>query len=188
MNKDYILTKAMEILPERRRKHTEGVIATALHLAKLYGEDEDKALIAATCHDMYRVRDIDELNRLIAYYHIPDKYLGKPELAHSKIAAKALEKDFAIEDKDIILAVEFHTTGRAAMSKLEKIIYLADGIEPGRDYPGVDTIREAAEKDLNLGVLTMLKHSVDYLKENNIPVEKDSLEAIDYLEKEMKEN
>ena len=185
MNKDYILEEVRKIIPEARRKHTEGMLETALHLAELYGVDKDKVEIAATCHDMYRLLDSEDINRQIVKYGVDERYLNNPSLAHSKIATNALIKDFGMEDEDILNAVNYHTTGRESMSKLEKIIYLADAIEPGRPFPGVDEIRALAEVDLDLGVLAMLKHSVNHLKEKNMEVDEDSIKAIEYLEREI---
>ncbi len=187
MNRDYILEQVREIIPEPRRLHTQGLLDTAYHLAELYGVDRDKVEMAGTCHDMYRLLDSEEINKLIYKYGVDEKYLNNPSLAHSKIAVKAMAKDFGITDEDILAAVEFHTTGRPGMSKLEKIIYLADAIEPGRPFPGVEQIRAVSEINLDLAVLAMLKHSVKHLEDNNMDVDEDSIKAIEYLEKEMSE-
>ena len=181
MNRDSILKEAYELLPARRRRHTEGVRETAIRLAKLYGEDPDKAELAAVCHDMMRIREIDRLNELIDAYGIAPRYKGNPALAHSKLAAAVMRKDFGIDDPDLLNAVCYHTTGRAGMSRLEMIIYLADAIEPSRDYPGVEEIRRLAENDLEEATRAMLEHSVTYVREAGQELDPDSLAAIRYL-------
>ncbi len=124
-------------LSEKRRVHTEGVRKTAVELARLYGADEKKAETAALFHDMYRGLSAEILNGYVKQLGLDDKYLNNCNLAHGKIAAVAMQEDFGIQDPDILNAVSYHTTGRPGMSKLEKIIYIADAIEPNRDYPGV---------------------------------------------------
>ena len=127
--KDYIEKN----LSEKRRIHTEGVRKTAIELAKLYGADEKKAETAALFHDMYRGLSGETLNGYVKQLGLDDKYLNNCNLAHGKIAAAAMQSEFDIHDPDILNAVSYHTTGRPDMSKLEKIIYIADAVEPKRD-------------------------------------------------------
>jgi len=102
----------------------------AVKLAEKYGEDPSKAETAALFHDMYRGVSVDVLNYYVKHLGLDEKYINNANLAHGKIAAIIMERDYHITDPDIIHAVSFHTTGRAGMSKLEKIIYIADAIEP----------------------------------------------------------
>ena len=136
-------------LSEKRRLHTYGVCDTAVRLAKKYGCDVEKAQTAALLHDIYRGVSVSTLDYYVRHLCLDERYLGNANLAHAKIAAATCGREFGITDSDVINAVSFHTTGRAGMSLLEKIIYVADAIEPGRDYPGVDEIRKAAEEDID---------------------------------------
>jgi len=145
---------------EKRKLHTYGVYDTVRELAGLYGADAEKAGIAALFHDMYR---------------------EKGDLEHSKAAASAMEKDFGIEDEDILNAVRFHTTGRAGMSTLEKVVFLADAIEPSRDYQGVEEIREAARVDLDRACLLVLESTIEYVRGRGIALDGDTVEARDWL-------
>ncbi len=142
MKKDYICEFAEKNLSEKRKIHTDGVRKTAALLAERFGADPEKADIAALCHDIYRGKTVDEINDYVNKIGLDTKYINNPNLAHGKIAAYVMESELGIDDGDILNAVKYHTTGRAGMSLLEKIIFIADAIEPGRDYPGVEEIRK----------------------------------------------
>ncbi len=182
-NTDYIYKYIDENLKESRKKHTRGVAETAVELAKLYNEDAEKAYFAAMCHDMAKNMNVDEMNDYVNKYSMGRKYLNNPNIAHGKIACMMLREDFDVEDEDILNAVSYHTTGRAGMSLLEKIIYLADAIEPGRDYPGVSELRKASREDLDKACLLSFKRTIDYLTEKGADIDGDTLAAKEYLEK-----
>ena len=190
MNMDYIKKKISDYieknLSEKRRIHTEGVRKTAVMLAEKYGEDVDKAEVAALCHDMYRGINIDLLNDYVNQLGLDKKYLDNPNLAHGKIAAVMIKKEYGIDDQDIINAVSFHTTGRAGMSELEKIIYLADAIEPGRDYQSVNQLREAVDRGLNEALIMSLERTIEYVRQQGHFLDEDTLKARDYYLKEEK--
>ena len=154
---------------------------TALALADRYGADPEKAEIAALAHDMYRGLRGEELNKTVKELGLPDKYLDNPNLAHGKIAAIMLEEKYGVEDRDILKAVSFHTTGRKNMSTLEKIIFLADAIEPGRNYPGVEEVREAAEKGLDEGCLRSMTGTIKHVQDQGAYLDEDTTEAAEYL-------
>ena len=190
MNMDYIKKKISDYieknLSEKRRIHTEGVRKTAVMLAEKYGEDVDKAEVAALCHDMYRGINIDLLNDYVNQLGLDKKYLDNPNLAHGKIASVMIKKEYGIDDQDIINAVSFHTTGRAGMSELEKIIYLADAIEPGRDYPSVNQLREAVDRGLDEALIMSLERTIEYVRQQGHFLDEDTLKARDYYLKEEK--
>ncbi len=171
-------------LKESRLIHTYGVRDTAVHLAKLYGADPEKAELAALYHDSYRWLKGDEMNACIKKLGLPMRYIDNPSLAHSKIAAIMIQRDFGETDPDIINAVCFHTTGRENMSLLEKIVYLADAIEPNRDYPAVEEIRSLAEKDLDAACLMSMKNTENYVLSTGAEMDSDTTAAIKYLETE----
>ena len=93
--------------------------------------------------------DIEEMNMLVEQYQIGDYYIDKPQLAHSKLAAAILKDKFGVEDEDILNAVRYHTTGRAGMSLLEKIIFVADATEPNRTYEEAEELNKLAFSDLD---------------------------------------
>ncbi len=170
---------------EKRRVHTEGVRATAIELAHKYGADEQKAEIAALFHDMYRGVPESSLNYYVKHLGLDDKYLNNRNLAHGKIAAIVMKRDFDVEDEDIINAVSYHTTGRAGMSKLEKVIYLADAIEPNRNYPSVDELRELAKVDLDKACLACLTHTIDFVRSQGNYLDEDTLRAAEAIQLEV---
>ena len=174
-------------LTEKRRRHTLGVRDTAVMLAKRYHADIEKACVASLAHDMYRGLRGDDLRLTVRELGLPSRYEDDPNLAHGKIAAIRLREDFGVTDEDILNAVSYHTTGRRGMSLLEKVVYLADCIEPNRDYPGVDKIRQAAEEGLDLACLTAMRGTIRHVADQGSYLDKDTLEAADFLEKQIKE-
>ena len=134
-------------LGEKRLLHTLNVGILSAHLAEVFGADKDKALIAGAIHDCAKELDIDEQRRLAREYS-GDVFTDK-KLLHSPGGATFARDKMGIEDKEILDAVCYHTTGRGNMSVLEKIVYLADKIEPSRTYTDLTDIRIAAESDLD---------------------------------------
>ncbi len=181
MNTDSIREYIDKNFSEKRKIHTEGVRTTAIALAKKYGADPEKAEAAALFHDMYRGVSVDVLNYYVKHLGLSEKYMNNCNLAHGKIAAIIMERDFDITDRDILNAVSYHTTGRPAMSLLEKVIYIADAIEPNRNYPGVDEIRKAAEEDLDKACLLSLNRTIDYVSGQGIFLDTDTIAARDDL-------
>ena len=134
-------------LGAKRLLHTLNVGYLSAHLADVFGCDKDKALIAGALHDCAKELPIEKQNELAKKYS-GDLFTEK-KLLHSPAGATFAKEEFGIEDKEILDAICYHTTGRGDMSILEKIVYLADKIEPSRNYTDLTPIREAAEKDLD---------------------------------------
>ncbi len=134
--------------------HTKGVEKTARRLAAFYGADEEKAALAALLHDYGKTYAVDDLRRVALAHDITDEFsLQEPALLHGPVGSWLLEHELGIDDDEILHAVKVHTTGAAGMTLFSGIIYLADYIEPGRAFPGVDRIRELACKDLHRALL-----------------------------------
>lgn len=172
-----------ENLVEKRFDHVLRVRDTAVILAKHYGVDEYKAEIAALGHDIAKNTKLDELKKIINDNNIilTEDEEKTPELWHGIVAPIICKKLFNINDEEVLSAMRWHTTGKANMTSLEKIIYIADMIEPGRKFPGVEDIRKLAFEDLDKGVLHGLTHSIKYLLDNNLLVNVNSIEARNYL-------
>ena len=170
-------------LKPSRYGHTLGVVNTAIKLAEIYGEDKSKAEIAALCHDVAKNMSNEELRKLIDNENIilSIDEENTQELWHSIIAPIIARKVFEIEDEEILNAMRWHTTGKENMTNLEKIIYLADLIEPSRKFEGVDEIREVAYKDLDLAMLKALTHTTIYLLKQGCAVDINSVKARNYL-------
>ncbi|MCR5481534.1 MAG: bis(5'-nucleosyl)-tetraphosphatase (symmetrical) YqeK [Clostridia bacterium] len=171
-------------LKESRVRHIYGVRDTAVCLALKFGADVSKAELAAMFHDFYKGLSGEELNSMVRELGLPEKYLDNNNLAHSKLAAIMMKKEYGIDDEDVLNAVSYHTTGRAGMSLLEKIIYLADAIEPGRNYPGVEELRRLALEDLDKACLFSMKRTVDFVKEQGKELDGDTLSALEFIENE----
>lgn len=168
-------------LADKRKRHTYAVALEAVNLAKRHGADQQKAEIAALCHDMFRGKPIEILDQMVREFDLDPSYLGNSNLSHGKIAALVLQRDYQVTDEEIIHAVAYHTTGRAGMSELEKIVYLADAIEPGRRYPGVEELRRLAYTNLNQACIKAMGRSIDYIKSRGMDLDRDTLRAKNYL-------
>lgn len=149
----------------KRFAHTKRVLETALILADKHKVDLDKTRIAALLHDYAKDVEAEKLVRIIedSGFLLTPLELADPELLHGPVGAIMAREDFSIEDKDILESIKYHTTGNVGLSQLAKIIYLADGIEPFRKYPGIEDIKKAAEKDLDEALLLSLNLSLEYL-------------------------
>lgn len=164
--------------------HVLGTEQEAVRLAERYGADVTKARIAALLHDCTKKLDMDEQLALCKKYHIPLDELEQKtlKLLHSKTGAAIARDVFAVDD-DVYSAILYHTTGKPDMTLLEKIIYLADYIEPTRDFPGVEALRRTVYEDLDRGLLMGLTMTIDEMEEMGNPVHHMTRDARDYLMK-----
>lgn len=169
-------------LSEKRWSHTVNVIHEAEKLCRMYDGDTDRCVTAAVFHDAVKELPGDELNALVEKLGLDEKYMNAPNLSHGKIAAALLKHEWGIDDDEIINAVSYHTTGRAGMSKTEKIVFIADAIEPARVYDGVEAIRKATYKDLDEGCLKSLTDTVEHLRKKGVSyIDEDTLEAREWF-------
>lgn len=179
MNKKEILKKVSEKLSEDRFLHSVAVAETAEKLALQYGADAEKAFLAGILHDVGKQLSLEEMQELV-YWPIqyPEEWIS-PDLLHSQASAAIAEKEFGITDREILDAIRRHTVGGANLSLLEKILYLADYIAPGRMQPGVDKVRDLAERDLlDQALLAAYEGTLDYLTKNQIWIHPDSVEGM----------
>ena len=137
-------------LGAKRLLHTLNVGYLSAHLAGLYGADKDKALIAGALHDCAKELPLEQQLEMAKRY-TGDLFTEK-KIIHSSAGATFAKEELGIDDREILDAICYHTTGRGGISVLEKIVYLADKIEPARNYMDLAPIREAAEKDLDSAV------------------------------------
>ncbi len=186
MSNEELLEKISEYiyadLTEKRKTHTKGVYDTAIKLAEVYGEEPEKAGIAALFHDVAKNMSTENMDYYVKSLGMPKKYIGNPNLAHGKIASFLLKEIFEVKDQDILNAISFHTTGRPNMSLLEKIVYIADAIEPGRSYPGVEELREIAFRDIDLACHRALTNTISLINGKGIFLDEDTLKAKEYFE------
>lgn len=135
-------------LSTARFEHVEGVVASAISLAEAYGVSVAKARTAAWLHDLAREWPREQLLSTIPSLTLPEGFEEVPALLHGPIAAHIGKVNYGILDADILDAVRYHTTGRPNMTPLDLVLFVADAIEPSRNYPGVDEIRVASERSL----------------------------------------
>ena len=173
---------ALSYLKPKRMPHVLGTEQEAVRLAEKYGADVTKARIAALLHDCTKKLDMDEQLAMCRQYAIPLDELEQKalKLLHSKTGAAIARDVFAVDD-EIYNAILYHTTGKPDMTLLEKIIYLADYIEPTRDFPGVETLRKTVYEDLDRGLLLGLTMTIDEMEEMGNPVHHMTRDARDYL-------
>jgi predicted HD superfamily hydrolase involved in NAD metabolism len=164
MNREKALSIVKKQLTDHRYLHTVGVMETAIELAKLYQGDQQKAELAAIFHDYAKFRPKDEMKQIIEEQQLSSELLQyDKELWHAPVGAFLVETEVGITDLDILNAIKYHTSGHINMTLLEKIIYLADYIEPGRTFPGVEEVREIASTDLELAVIYAVRNTIQFL-------------------------
>lgn len=150
-----------------RYEHTLGVVETAVSLAKQYGADEDKARLAALLHDVAKPISADKKIKLCHENHLPisEAERANPSLLHAKLGACIAKETYNVLDEEVLDAIRYHTTGRSNMTLLDKIIYIADYIEPNRNQaPNLKEIRELAYVDLDECLYEILKSTLAYLE------------------------
>lgn len=171
-------------LSERRLKHSYSVRKKAAELALRYGEDVEKAEIAALFHDFAKEYSVKEINSIIEKMSLnPEIYRDNNALSHGPVAAYVLKEKYFLDDAYILDAIFYHTFGRGNMTGLDKIIFLADVIEDDRNYEGVDLFRLAALHDLDLAVMLFLRSNLLHLLNNGAYIHPDSVNMYNsYLE------
>lgn len=168
-----------ERLTEKRFYHSCMVSKEAAALAKKYGCDVEKAEFTGLVHDIEKDTPAQQQLRTIEKYSIilNDVEKAAPKLLHAISGAAVLKYEHNVADADIINAVRYHTTARAGMSLLEKIIYLADYISADRDYEGVDALRQTIHSSLENGFNEALDFSIEELLQKHVPIHIDTVRA-----------
>ena len=187
-NIDLIKADLKEKLPKKRYEHTLGVAYTAVALAMCYGEDILKAELAGILHDVAKAKKSSELKNDMKGYIDPytdGDYVAliadkAPQILHAIYAPYLAKKDYKIEDKDILSAIRWHTTGKKDMTMLEKIVFVADYIEPNRKkLPDIDRIRTLSFHDISEAVKVTAKSTIEYLGSQGMYIDKFTYELSD---------
>ncbi|WP_188206223.1 bis(5'-nucleosyl)-tetraphosphatase (symmetrical) YqeK [Alkalibacillus aidingensis] len=189
MHVEEALKHAKQVLPQKRYEHVERVTETALDLARHYGADPYQVGIAAAMHDYAKHMEKDLLKKwILSYTDLPKDLLNyHHELWHGPVGAKMIEHLFLIKDSEIINSIRYHTTGRHGMTLVEKIIFLADYIEPGRQFDAVHEARKLVDIDLNRACQYALKQSIIFLMSKGQPIYPDTFQAYNNLTKEIQQ-
>lgn len=172
---DERVQKVKDFLKPSRLEHTAGVVEVAVGLAKRLGVDQDKTFLAAAIHDLAKYRRAEDY----ADFEMP---IGVPApVKHAFLGAYLAKTELGITDEEVLDAVTYHTSGRAKMTTLEKIVYLADMVEKNREYRGVDKLRKLLEKDFERAFCAAIKQSYRFLlktkrKDQIFPLTKEAYE------------
>lgn len=187
-NIDFIKADLKDKLPKKRYEHTLGVAYTSAALAMRYGEDIVKAELAGILHDVAKGEKVSKLKEDMKGFD--DPYTDKtyvalvadkaPQILHAIYAPYLARKNYNIKDKDILSAIRWHTTGKKDMSMLEKIVFVADYIEPNRkQLPGLDEIRKFAFEDITKAIGKIANSTIEYLSSQDMYIDKFTYELRD---------
>ena len=146
-------------LPHKRFKHSLAVYDTALELAAVYGLDKEKVGVGALLHDCG----------------------NQPILLHAKLGVYYAREKYGVTDQEILDAIRFHTTGAAGMSKMAMVVYLADLLEPTRDFAGIEEMRRLAKVDLEQAMIKAYAQTIRYLLEYDLLVHPHCIEGYNEL-------
>jgi predicted HD superfamily hydrolase involved in NAD metabolism len=188
MTTEQIKQLAKSTLSAKRYQHTANVKKMAVKLAKLNGEDPEKAAAAAWLHDLAKEKPKEELLQILRDNAImSDNAASRPAPVWHGVCAAILGKtQWGIEDTQVLDAVACHTTGRPGMTKLDKILFLADMTSAERSWSGVEKLRRLACTDLDAAMLEGLRQTIDFVKQGGKTVDPMSAAAYEDLEKEVR--
>ena len=180
---DNYKNKLKSMLSEKRYKHSLGVCDEAVKLAEKYGADTEKAYTAGILHDCAKGYDSDEQIKLCQKYGVvlDDITLACKPVIHAPLGAKIAKAEYGVNDKDVLDAIMCHTVAKENMSLLDKIIYIADMIEPMRDFDGVEELRKAAYENIDRAFILGLKQSIVFNAQKNKIIHPNTLSAWNYM-------
>lgn len=182
----YELDKVLEFLKDNlddfRYGHSIRVMETAVELARIHGVDEEKAQMAGILHDSGKWKSREKTLQKVQDWGIilSEEERAEYNLVHGALSTYIAKNIFGIEDADVLNAIKNHITGRPAMSDLEKIVYIADMIEPARNYEFIDDFRAMAKVDLDRAMYEILNENLAHLIRNDRYIAGTSLEARNY--------
>lgn len=179
MKTDKLLKYLKSHVDAGRAAHSVGTADVAVRMAARHGADAHKAYVAGLLHDIAKGKRGRELLEQVESYGIVADEIERqnPELLHGRLGAAMVVRQLGITDEDILNAICWHTTGRAGMSLLEKIVYLADHIEPSRNFAGIDEIRALADDDIDAAMRATLAQVMDFVRRNGFALHPNSLMA-----------
>ncbi|WP_027106943.1 bis(5'-nucleosyl)-tetraphosphatase (symmetrical) YqeK [Lactobacillus ceti] len=179
--REELVSKIKTAMSPRRFQHVLGVEQAAIQLAKDNQADVEKASIAALVHDYAKERSDSDFQAVIQTKHLdPDLLRWDNFIWHGVVGAEMIATELGITDPEILDAVRKHTVGAKDMTLLDRIIYVADYIEPGRDFPGVQEARLIAQKDLNEAVSYETQHTLEHLLQMKKVIYPAAMETYNY--------
>lgn len=181
----WLREQAYAMLKPKRVSHVQGCEQLAVKLARLHGADEYDAAVSAILHDITKKLSHDEQLLLCEKYGIilHSEELASPQIIHQMTGAAAARELFGVPEH-IERAIRYHTTGRPDMTKLEKILYLADCLEPTRSFAGIDAMRRAAEEDLDAAMALVLTDMLKYIEKSGFRLYSGTVEALNWYKRQ----
>ncbi|AWP28942.1 bis(5'-nucleosyl)-tetraphosphatase (symmetrical) YqeK [Paenibacillus sp. Cedars] len=151
-------------MPAKRWEHTQGVMETAVILAGRFGADPVKAELAAILHDVAKYWPVQRLHQMMVDHKLSEELLHyDKQLWHAEVGAFVAQQEYGVTDAQVLDAIRYHTSGRIGMTLLDKVVCLADYMEPGRDFPGVNNIRELANHSLEEALAAGFDSTIGHL-------------------------
>lgn len=179
MDEKEMRKKLASALKKKRYKHSIGVSREAVRMAKLFGADEKKAYIAGLLHDCAKGFDRDEQLDICKKYNVRTDEMTDlcPPVLHAPAGAALAEHEYGIADPEILDAIRYHTVARRDMTLLDKIVYVADMTEPGRDYSGVEELRRLSAEDIDKAFFEAVRQSLMFNFEKKTIIHPNTLDA-----------
>lgn len=182
-----IRQKLKQNMSEKRYLHSMGVAYTAASLAMRYSADVDQAMLAGWLHDCGKENDEEKLYQicLANQIEVTEDEKSNLQLLHGKVGALFAQTKYGVFDDEVLSAIRYHITGRPEMSILEKIVFVADFIEPSRTQkskPSLEVMRRVAFENLDKSIVLITKDVIDYLKQSNASIDKESIKTYEYYE------
>ena len=163
-SRDELIEAVSSQMPAKRWEHTKGVMETAVILAGRFGADPVKAELAAILHDVAKYWPVQKLHQMMVEHKLSDELLHYDnQLWHAEVGAFVAEHEYGVTDAEVLDAIRYHTSGRIGMTLLDKVVCLADYMEPGRDFPSVNNIRELANHSLEEALAAGFDSTIGYL-------------------------
>jgi predicted HD superfamily hydrolase involved in NAD metabolism len=171
-------------LSEKRYGHTVRVADTAEELARIHGLDPVRTRLAALLHDAAREMEPEEFRRLAEAWslHVGEPERQSPKLLHAPVGAELARRELGVEDQEVLGAIRAHTVGEPGMGPVALALYVADKIEPARDYPSVERLRRLAPEDLHEAATEALRRVVAHNEERDRPIHPSSRAMLEWLE------
>ncbi|WP_411553249.1 bis(5'-nucleosyl)-tetraphosphatase (symmetrical) YqeK [Paenibacillus lautus] len=163
-SRDVLIEAVSSQMPAKRWEHTQGVMETAVILAGRFGADPVKAELAAILHDVAKYWPVQKLHQMMVEHKLSEELLHyDKQLWHAEVGAFVAEHEYGVTDAEVLDAIRYHTSGRIGMTLLDKVVCLADYMEPGRDFPGVNNIRELANHSLEEALAAGFDSTIGHL-------------------------
>lgn len=178
LSREELMKEVSKVLSEKRLKHVLGVEEAAIKLADRYNVNSEKVSIAALTHDYAKEQIDEEMRDMIISENMDlDLLQYGNNIWHGPVGAIMVRKQLGIENEEILDAIRHHTIGSPNMDLVGQIIYVADFIEPGRSFPGVEKARKLAQESLEEAIAFSTIHTIKYLLEKNVRIYPKAIET-----------